>query len=221
MESSMQTTDRRIYVQSRYLIVVDLFKSSVTLLFIALFLAGCTTPSAVTPSEEVKMAETSYDMNSWKTEIPAACNSFYDGCNNCRRPANQAGGDIAACTRKFCAQYTKPICLDEPQVNVDKIGSEAINEPSETTYHCENKTVFTIFFADYVVDDQRMKIKPGQAMFRDHQSKTVYMLTQQPTGSGMLYSNKTFEFRGKGDEAMIRRSGQALAIPCKVLIAQR
>ena len=221
MESSMQTTDRLIHLQSFVDQPFGLFKSSITLLFIALFLAGCTTPPAVAPSEESKMADPVYDMNSWKTEVPVACNNFYDGCNNCRRPANRTGGDIAACTRKMCAQYTKPMCLDEPQAKVDTLELEAKNKPSETTYHCENKTVFTVFFAEYVADDQRVKIQPGQAMFRDHQSKTVYMLTQQPTGSGMLYSNKTFEFRGKGDEAMIRRSGQALAIPCKVLIAQR
>jgi len=51
-----------------------------------------------------------YNQNSWKTIIPDSCRSYFDGCNNCRRsPAS----DIAACTRKMCIEYEKPICLDK------------------------------------------------------------------------------------------------------------
>lgn len=52
---------------------------------------------------------TQYDMNSWKTMIPATCASFFDGCNTCRRGG---GSDMAACTRMACQQYEKPKCLD-------------------------------------------------------------------------------------------------------------
>ncbi len=50
-----------------------------------------------------------YDQNSWKTMIPDTCVSYFDGCNNCRR---EPGSDIAACTRKACMEYAKPVCLD-------------------------------------------------------------------------------------------------------------
>ena len=53
--------------------------------------------------------QTSYDMNSWKSVIPDSCLSFFDGCNNCRRAE---AGKIAACTRKYCETYSKPVCLD-------------------------------------------------------------------------------------------------------------
>jgi hypothetical protein len=50
-----------------------------------------------------------YDHNSWKTMISDSCLVFFDGCNNCRR-SDKSG--IAACTRKACAEYKKPVCLD-------------------------------------------------------------------------------------------------------------
>jgi len=50
-----------------------------------------------------------YDHNSWKTMIPDSCLSFSDGCNNCRR---SLPGSMAACTRKACSVYQKPVCLD-------------------------------------------------------------------------------------------------------------
>jgi len=54
--------------------------------------------------------QTVYDHNSWKTMIPDSCLSFNDGCNNCRRSSPDI---MAACTRKACAEYQKPVCLDE------------------------------------------------------------------------------------------------------------
>lgn len=79
---------------------VSLFLFAGALLFVG---AGCapTTPDT-TP--------TVYDQNSWKDIIPASCVSFNDGCNACRR--SSADPSIAACTKKFCETYTKPVCLD-------------------------------------------------------------------------------------------------------------
>jgi diacylglycerol kinase family enzyme len=58
----------------------------------------------------------SYDANSWKTVIAKSCSSFFDGCNNCRRAGNT---DIAACTRKACAEYEEPKCMDEDVVETE------------------------------------------------------------------------------------------------------
>lgn len=60
-------------------------------------------------SYTVEGAEETYDANSWKTMIDDSCLSFSDGCNTCNR---EAGSDLAACTRKACAQYEAPKCLD-------------------------------------------------------------------------------------------------------------
>ena len=76
------------------------YKIMVVMLFMAL-INSCTQPFA---------DEGEYNFNSWKTIIPDSCLSFYDGCNNCRR--NKPGG-VAACTRKACEKYKKPVCLDE------------------------------------------------------------------------------------------------------------
>jgi len=48
-----------------------------------------------------------YDAESWKTEIPSTCKSFFDGCNNCGRD-----GSRVTCTRLGCDTYQKPQCLD-------------------------------------------------------------------------------------------------------------
>jgi len=50
-----------------------------------------------------------YNPNSWKSIIPDTCQTFFDGCNNCRRATD---GPEAACTRKACSEYSKPRCLD-------------------------------------------------------------------------------------------------------------
>jgi len=50
-----------------------------------------------------------YTQDSWKTMIPDTCLSFTDGCNTCSR---SEGSDVAACTKMFCQQYSKPECLD-------------------------------------------------------------------------------------------------------------
>ena len=52
--------------------------------------------------------EKAYNQDSWKDLISENCQSFSDGCNNCKRMPD--GG--AACTRKACSNYEKPQCLD-------------------------------------------------------------------------------------------------------------
>jgi hypothetical protein len=73
------------------------------LLLSALCLSGCM--SAPT--------QTQYDENSWKTMIADSCQSFFDGCNNCRR---SPGSEVIACTRMACEIYTKPFCRDKATV---------------------------------------------------------------------------------------------------------
>ena len=41
-------------------------------------------------------------------ECPADCNSWYDGCNTCECK----DGKLGACTKRFCAIYEQPKCID-------------------------------------------------------------------------------------------------------------
>ncbi len=61
-----------------------------------------------TEGEEEAPMQT-YDQNSWETMIADSCMSYFDGCNNCRRNADN---EFAACTKKFCQEYEEPRCLD-------------------------------------------------------------------------------------------------------------
>ena len=69
-----------------------------------LLLAGCGTQNSGPTIQLV-------NPDSWKTMIPATCQSFFDGCNNCTRTAD---GE-AACTEMFCERYEMPKCLDDEQ----------------------------------------------------------------------------------------------------------
>lgn len=60
-----------------------------------------------TQKEELKEPE--YTSESYKTMIPQACKSFFDGCNNCFRTE---GSEDVGCTKMFCQKYEKPKCLD-------------------------------------------------------------------------------------------------------------
>ena len=76
-------------------------KQLLAILLALILVSGCT--------QSVRQ-EVVYDQKSWETIIPQSCLAFFDGCNNCRRSSASA---IAACTRKACAQYKKPVCLDK------------------------------------------------------------------------------------------------------------
>lgn len=83
--------------------------------------AGCTgaTKTNTEPEEEIgqNMEEAMdteetmvYTSESWVEIIPASCTSFSDGCNTCNRADVS---DAVACTKMACAEYKRPVCLDE------------------------------------------------------------------------------------------------------------
>ena len=76
------------------------------LMLLACFATACATQQ--TPGDMPATDQTQYDMNSWKEIIGSDCRAFFDGCNNCVREP----GKMAACTRKACAVYQRPRCLD-------------------------------------------------------------------------------------------------------------
>lgn len=67
--------------------------------------------AVVEKGEVISYTIEGYDQHSWKTIISDSCQSFFDGCNNCKRIT---GKSDAACTRKMCKNgYEKPKCLDQ------------------------------------------------------------------------------------------------------------
>lgn len=64
-----------------------------------------TTTSTTVDAEQ----QTVYTSESWKDIIPSACQNFSDGCNTCVR---SEGSEVAACTRKACMTYERPVCLE-------------------------------------------------------------------------------------------------------------
>lgn len=79
-----------------------------------------TTQTTVHAPEASVTSAANYDANSWKKIIADSCTHFYDGCNHCQRSSvteqsSHAESPIIACTRKFCANYSKPYCADSNQ----------------------------------------------------------------------------------------------------------
>lgn len=145
-------------------------------------------------------ALTSYDANSWRTLVPSTCRRFFDGCNQCVRSSADAE---AACTRKACAEYAKPVCLDSP-----------ISEGRMVPYDCAGQE-YSITYDLYVSEGQTLQLTQGQVMFRDRQTHTVKLLTRQRSASGEDYVGDGVNFWVKGDEAMLTVGGKLEdAVPC-------
>lgn len=60
-----------------------------------------------------------------KPAIPENCTGWFDGCNYC----HVSGGEIGACTKKFCSIYKEPRCLEE------KDTEENTKPPKDTRHH--------------------------------------------------------------------------------------
>lgn len=141
--------------------------------------------------------------------IPDTCQSFFDGCNHCRR---SPGSSVAACTRKYCEKYAKPTCLDEESKH------EMIQSmPARVAhYTCERGNQFDVFYGEYVSGDQKVKLNTEQMMFADKQDHTTYLLKRIQSASGIQYSDGKLMFSAKGKEATVTRDQQPLYNHCAI-----
>ena len=101
------------------------------LLFIFVLLVslmGCASTAPGTKPASPSSAIQQYDQNSWQQMIPTSCQAYFDGCNTCRR--NPENG-LAACTRKACAAYAKPYCLDD-KAAPQRLAENLWHRPSNT-----------------------------------------------------------------------------------------
>jgi membrane-bound inhibitor of C-type lysozyme len=152
-------------------------------------------------------SDSKYDAQSWKSLIPAACKSFFDGCNNCRRAQ---GSDVAACTRKACAVYEKPRCLDAPITEGSPFDGRLLR------FECDDGRRFGVYYGEYVSGDQRVRLAEDEIMLSDPQTRTAYRLRRERAASGAKYSDGSLEFWEHGGQAMLRRNGQPLYAGCRV-----
>jgi len=144
--------------------------SLLLLLILLASLVGCASTAPGPKPEAPSSAIQQYDQNSWKQMIPASCQAYFDGCNNCRR--NPENGS-AACTRKACAVYAKPYCLTDKATAAETDGTPMAQT---VKYVCDGGKSFTVSYGEYRSGDQRLKLKQDQVMFSDHQSHTAMPL---------------------------------------------
>ena len=174
--------------------------------FIAIVLFSWITTSAIAGGNP----DDQYDMNSWQTMIPASCESFFDGCNQCRRAA---GSDNAACTRKACQVYEKPRCLDEP-ITEGSMGGAPFNGKL-AKFNCDGDTTLRVYYQEYVSGDMIVALEPDEMMLVDEQTHTAHRLKRERAASGAKYSSQGLEFWEKGGEAMVSKDGQRLYGTCR------
>jgi membrane-bound inhibitor of C-type lysozyme len=151
-----------------------------------------------------------YDGTSWQTMIAGDCVAYFDGCNNCRRAE---GSQVAACTRKACASYQKPRCLDEP-VMEGSVG-ETPFEGRLAEFACDGDNRFRVYYGEYVSGDQRVKLGEDELMLADEQTHTASRLVRQRAASGAKYSDGKLEFWEHGGEAMLRKDGAKMYQNCR------
>ncbi|MCP4767897.1 MAG: hypothetical protein GY875_16710 [Gammaproteobacteria bacterium] len=156
-------------------------------------------------------ADAGWDQNSWRDIIAEDCRSFSDGCNTCRRGTEDSA--LAACTRKACAEYRKPRCLDEEV----QISADARPVSKTVEYACAGGNRFSVVYHEYIQDDQRVRLTDSEVMFRDHQTHTAYQLQREISASGEKYSDASgLMFFARGDEAMVKQQQADLYRNCVV-----
>ena len=146
-----------------------------------------------------------------KTLIADDCTAYFAGCNNCRRAE---GSVVAACTRKACATYSKPRCLDEP-ITEGSIGKTPF-EGRLVRFACDDDRRFSINLDEYLSGDQRVKLAKNEIMLSDPQTHTAHMLKRERAASGAKYSDGSLEFWEHGGDAMLLKDGQKLYQNCAV-----
>ncbi|MCP4334660.1 MAG: hypothetical protein GY785_18560 [Gammaproteobacteria bacterium] len=165
--------------------------------------------SAVARAGGVAPADAGWDQDSWHEVIADDCRVFFDGCNNCRRATENSA--LAACTRKACAEYRKPRCLDDEV----QISDDARPVSKTVEYACAGGNAFSVIYHEYIQDDQRVRLTDSEVMFRDHQTHTVYQLQRQVSASGEKYSDASgLMLFAKGDEALVKQQRTDLYRDC-------
>jgi membrane-bound inhibitor of C-type lysozyme len=186
----MQTT-----INPKALVTIPLYALAVCVATMSAGLAGGDAP---------------YGADSWKTLIADDCKAYFDGCNDCRRAEGSA---VAACTRKACAAYRKPRCLDEP-ITEGSMGKTPF-DGQLARFACDGDNRFRVYHGEYVSGDQRMRLGEDEIMLADEQTHSAYKLRRERAASGAKYSDGKLEFWEHGGEAMLRKNGEKMYANCR------
>ena len=151
-----------------------------------------------------------YDADSWKTLIPESCKSYFDGCNQCRRGEDATAG---LCTRKACAVYQKPRCLDQP-ITEGSMGGPPFSGRL-FRFSCGDGASLRVYYEQYVSGDQLVALAEDEIMLVDEKTHTAHRLSRQRAASGAKYASEALEFWEHGGEATLRKDGQRLYGTCK------
>lgn len=189
----------------------------VTIALAAMLLAACSdsernqsalgvSGAAVESGSVVAVADVddgSYRQNSWQALIPEQCEHFFDGCNQCRRVPGSAS---ASCTRKACANYQQPRCLDESDPAGDKAHIDI--------YLCGEKRI-SVFYGEYVSDDRKLRLGNNQVVLLAENSPTASVLIRQSSAAGERYRDSAIEFWTQGDTALWQSVDGSTSLSCQ------
>ncbi len=175
---------------------------------VVFFLGACAPDTDTAATGTVEQAPV-FTEESWKELISDQCSSYFDGCNNCVR---QPGQDIAACTRKMCAEYAEPRCLDV------EISATDEPEPQAKTveYQCGDSARFIAAYGRYETEAKTIELAADEVLLRDSQTGEETVLTREQAASGEKYLNGDLMFWASGDDAMIKKGTEALYSDCRI-----
>lgn len=168
---------------------------------VSLGLAACgSTPSQDDAEQEAR----------WQTLNEPDCKTYFDGCNTCTRDPDTG---ISACTRKACADYEPPRCLDDADAGVNS----ALEEPRVLRFRCADSNRFTVYFGEYLVADTRVALEDSQVMFVDGATRIAEVMTEQPTASGKKYVSGTTSLWLEGESALVNKANDNYYNNCETL----
>ncbi|RDV28192.1 hypothetical protein DXV75_04345 [Alteromonas aestuariivivens] len=167
------------------------------IVLIALGLAACQSHN------EEAMPVTGFNSDSWKTMIPQSCEQYFDGCNQCRRGPS----GVAACTRKFCAEYQQPACLES---GVDLSDYRVV-------YYCDGGKSFSLSYGVYHQGEEDVVLNQGEVMMADHQSMSSMLLEGEALPGGTRYTGENVIVELMGNLASVSKGGLTVYANCQVV----
>lgn len=146
----------------------------------------------------------------WQALNDPDCKTYFDGCNTCTRDPDTG---ISACTRKACADYEPPQCLDDTDASL----SSALDEPRVLRFRCSGSSRFTVYFGEYLVADTRLALEDSQVMFVDGATRIAEVMTEQPTASGKKYVSGTTTLWLDGERARVNKNRDNYYNNCEIV----
>lgn len=169
--------------------------------FLALLVVAC--------GENPTLPGGKFNSDSWRTLVPADCQTYFDGCNNCTRDPQT---DETVCTKEVCEVYQAPRCLDgEAGISVT-----AIIGPRLVKYRCAENKRFTMHYGEYSIAKKKVKLKDTQAVFVDSATGIAEVMTMQPSTIGEAYVSGATTVITKDKDAVVKKYNNTYYANCSV-----